>query len=207
MIKPREDKFFVCFNQLADCILEGTKLLTAFFEVYDEPEKNLELINQVEDRGDQLLSQVIEQISSSFITPFDREDILTLGRDLNHIVDHIQGTMEKVMIYRAGQPQDINILKMAYLSKNSAEEIKLAVNDIKLIRDNREDILASCNRIKAFEYKGRYYYRMGIAQLFDQTENIVEIIKWKEIYEHLKTTLGYCGKVSNLLKGITVKYV
>mgnify|MGYP001229805575 CR=1 FL=1 len=46
-----------------------------------------------------------------------------------------------------------------------------------------------------------------IALLFEKTENVVEIIKWKEIYEHLETTLDYCENVSNIIKGITVKYV
>jgi len=61
--------------------------------------------------------------------------------------------------------------------------------------------------IRSYEHEGDFLYRAGIAKLFENTENLVDIIKWKEIYEHLETTLDYCENVSNVIKGVAVKYV
>lgn len=206
-LKPRDERFFNYFNQLSDAILEATEILRRFFENPQEPTKTLDMIKEVEERGDQILSTVMTKINSSFVTPFDREDILLLARELNNVLDHIQGTMEKVIIYKAGRPKDVNVLKMIHVLHAAAEEIKIAIDHLPVIRDKHQEIIESCERIRSYEHEGDYLYRAGIALLFENTENVIYIIKWKEIYEHLETTLDYCENVSNLLKGIAVKYV
>jgi predicted phosphate transport protein (TIGR00153 family) len=206
-LKPRDEKFFDFFNQLSESILEATEILKLFFENPQDPSQTLDMIKEVEERGDQILSTVMNQINSSFVTPFDREDILLLTRELNNVLDHIQGTMEKVIIYKAGKPKDVNVLKMVYVLQAAAEEIKTSVDKLPQIRSKHQEIIESCEAIRSYEQEGDYLYRAGIALLFENTENVVEIIKWKEIYEHLETTLDYCENVSNILKGVAVKYV
>lgn len=207
-LKPRNDQFFVYFEQLADAIAEAAGLLKQFIEQpSSDAARNLELINQVEERGDNILLEVMSQINSSFVTPFDREDILQLARGLNSVVDHTQGTMEKIVIYKAGRPKEIYILKLANVLEEAAQEIKRAVSKLPDIRESHKEVVESCEKIRAYEHEGDYLYRAGIALLFENTENVVDIIKWKEIYEHLETTLDYCENVSNILKGIAVKYV
>ena len=206
-LKPRDDKFFSYFNDLSESILEAAEILKRFFENPQEPLETLDMIKGVEERGDQVLATVMTQINSSFVTPFDREDILLLARELNNVLDHIQGTMEKVIIYKAGRPKDVNVLKLVHVLQAAAEEIKITIDKLPVIRDKHQEIIESCERIRSYEHEGDYLYRAGIALLFENTENVVYIIKWKEIYEHLETTLDYCENVSNLLKGIAVKYV
>jgi len=206
-LKPRDEKFFTYFNQLSEYILEAAEILKRFFEHPQDPSETLDMIKEVEERGDQVLAVVMNHINDSFVTPFDREDILLLARELNNVLDHIQGTMEKVIIYKTGRPKDVNVLKMVYVLQAAAEEIKVAVDLLPDIRNKHREIIESCETIRAYEHEGDYLYRAGIALLFENTENVVEIIKWKEIYEHLETTLDYCENVSNLLKGVAVKYV
>lgn len=206
-LKPRDDKFFAYFEQLAEAIGEAAHILKEFVKNPNDPLQNLELINQVEERGDSIFSSVMAQINGSFVTPFDREDILQLSRELNRVVDHIQGTMEKIVIYKAGQPKEVYVLKLVNVLEEAAIEIKEAVKKLPDVRSQHNDIIESCEKIRSFEHEGDYLYRAGIALLFENTENVVEIIKWKEIYEHLETTLDYCENVSNLLKGVAVKYV
>ncbi|SHG78270.1 hypothetical protein SAMN02745221_00959 [Thermosyntropha lipolytica DSM 11003] len=206
-LKPRDEKFFVYFNQMADILWEASCLLKQFLSAYEEPEKNLEKMNQVEEEGDKILSQVMRQLNSSLVTPFDREDILLLVRELNNVVDHIQGTMEKIVIYKAGKPKADYILKLAAVLEEAALEIKNAVKKLPKIREEYREIIKSCDKIRALEHEGDYLYRAGIALLFEKTENVVEVIKWKEIYEHLESSLDDCENVSNVLKAIAVKYV
>jgi uncharacterized protein Yka (UPF0111/DUF47 family) len=75
------------------------------------------------------------------------------------------------------------------------------------IRNLHHEVVEASEKIRNYEQEGDYLYRAGIALLFENTENVVDIIKWKEIYEHLETTLDYCENVSNIIKGIAVKYV
>lgn len=206
-LKPKDERFFTYFEDSAEAICEAAHILKAFFEDRGDPAMNLDRINEVEHHGDRIFLKTIERINNSFITPFDREDILMLAQELNRVLDHIQGTMEKVVIYKAGQPKATFVLDMVNVLEEAAEEIKKAVLDLRDLRGNHKEIIESCEKIRAFEHQGDNLYRAGIAHLFESTENVIEIIKWKEIYEHLETTLDYCETVSNVIKGVAVKYV
>jgi hypothetical protein len=207
-LKPREDKFFVFFNKLAEAVCDAADILLEFSKTAQDARGKLELLTQMEERGDQTLSLLMKQINSSFIAPFDREDILMLARELNNILDHIQGSMEKFVLYKANTPKEPEyIMKLIAVLNTATWEIKSAVNKLPELKTRHDEIVISCEKIRSYEHEGDYLYRAGIALLFEKTENVVEIIKWKEIYEHLETTLDYCENVSNIIKGITVKYV
>lgn len=206
-LKPRQDKFFHCFNELADSICDASSILRSYFEQPIDTDQKLQLLTEVEQKGDWVLGQIMQQINSSFVTPFDREDILLLARELNNILDHIQGTLEKVVIYKAGIPKDIFALKLVKILEEAATEIKGAITKLPEVRNHHAMILKSCEVIKSHEREGDFLYRASIAKLFEDTDNLVNIIKWKEIYEHLETTLDYCENVSNIIKGVAVKYV
>lgn len=206
-LKPREDKFFVFFNELAEALCDAAIVLKSHFEDQSRPEEHLDELNQIEEKGDRILAKVMQHINSSFITPFDREDILLLSRELNNVLDHIQGTMEKIVIYKASQTSDPLILKLVKVLEEACNEIRVAVSKLPSIRTKNDEILESCDIIRGYENEGDFLYRSGMALLFENTDNVIDIIKWKEIYEHLETTLDYCENVSNLLKGVAVKYV
>ncbi len=206
-LKPQDERFFTYFEDSSEAICEAAHILKAFFEGRGDPSMNLERINEVEHHGDRIFLKTIERINNSFITPFEREDILMLAQELNRVLDHIQGTMEKVVIYKAGKPKENYVLEMVNVLEEAAEEIKIAVLSLRDIRANHKKIIESCEKIRSFEHQGDNLYRAGIATLFEKTENVIEIIKWKEIYEHLETTLDYCESVSNAIKGVAVKYV
>lgn len=206
-LKPQDERFYDYFEDSAEAISEAAHILKAFFEDRGDPGMNLERINEVEHHGDRIFQKTIEQINNSFITPFDREDILWLAQELNRVLDHIQGTMEKVVIYKVGQPKESYVLDLVNVLGEASEEIKFAVHELRDLRTHHREIIESCEKIRAFEHQGDNLYRAGIASLFENTENVIEIIKWKEIYEHLETTLDYCETVSNVIKGIAVKYV
>lgn len=206
-LKPQEGKFFTYFEESSEAICEAAQILKRYLAEKTDPVYNLNLLTVVEERGDEILADVIRLINSTFITPFDREDILALGQELNRVLDHIQGTMEKIVIYKAGQPKEPYVLKLVNVLEKAGLEIKIAVQKLSDIRSNHRQIIESCERIRAYEHEGDNLYRAGIALLFENTRNVVDIIKWKEIYEHLETTLDYCERVSNLIKGVAVKYV
>jgi len=206
-LKPRDDRFFKYFNDLADAICEASQILKSFVEKRSDPATNLDKINEVEERGDLILSEIMKRINNSFITPFDREDILLLARELNNVVDHVQGTMEKIVIYKVGQSKEGYVLKLVQVLEEASQEIKDAVDKLPDVRSKSNEIIDSCEKIRSFEHEGDYLYRAGIALLFENTQNVIDIIKWKEIYEHLETTLDYCENVSNILKGVAIKYV
>ncbi|NLN88111.1 MAG: DUF47 domain-containing protein [Syntrophomonadaceae bacterium] len=205
--KPQETKFFDYFQEQAAAIGEATQILKRYFAERGDKNANMERINEVEHHGDQIFAEVMDQINHSFITPFDREDILGLSHSLNQVLDHIQGTMEKMVIYNCEQPRERFIPALVNVLEEAAAEIQNAVRMLRDVKSNHRAILDSCEKIRGHEHEGDNLYRAGIARLFDQTDDAVYMLKWKEIYEHLETTLDNCEDVANELKGIAVKYV
>jgi len=106
-----------------------------------------------------------------------------------------------------GQPKEGYVLKLVQVLEEASQEIKNAIEKLPDVRSKSNEIIDSCEKIRSFEHEGDYLYRAGIALLFENTQNVIDIIKWKEIYEHLETTLDYCENVSNILKGVAIKYV
>ncbi len=206
-IKPRDDRFYDYFEQASSSICEATQILKGYFADRSDAQANLERLNEVEHRGDQIFSKVMEQINHSFVTPFDREDIVSLCHALNQVTDHIQGTMEKMVIYKCGYPREKYISALVNVLEGAAEEIHQAVRSLRDVKKNHDKIINYCEKIRLHEHEGDNLYRAGIARLFEQTDDAVYMIKWKEIYEHLETTLDNCEDVANVLKGIAVKYV
>lgn len=206
-IKPQDDRFFNYFEEAAAAISEAAQILTDYFTDRSDPLPNLERISKVEHRGDQILLEVMEQINQSFVTPFDREDILALANALNQVLDHIQGTMEKMVIYKCAQPKERFIPALAAVLAQSADEISQATRNLRNVKANHDSLIESSEKLRGFEHEGDNLYRAGIARLFEQTDDAVYMIKWKEIYEHLETTLDNCEEVGNIIKGIAVKYV
>ena len=147
-LKPREDKFFSYFEEIADAISEAADILKDFLQHQTDPVDNLELISAVEERGNETMSKVMDQINNSFVTPFDREDILELTREMTNVLDHIQGTMEKIVIYKAGKPKENYVLKLAYVLQAAAQEIKSAVAQLPDVRGNHNGIIEASEKIR-----------------------------------------------------------
>jgi uncharacterized protein Yka (UPF0111/DUF47 family) len=205
-VKPREDVFFTCFESSADVIYNAARILQEYVYKGGNPIDRLELLSQAEERGKKLFDHTVDRLNSTFITPFDREDIYSLAKELNQVIDHIHGTMEKIVIYKTGRPRDINVRGLTDVLVMAADEIRDAVTGLRKLQDNYERVLEACDRISEYEREGDRLYRAGTARLFEETDDAIEIIKWKEVLEHLETTLDYCEDVSNVLKGVAVKY-
>lgn len=206
-VKPRDDLFFGCFEASAEVICQGARILQDYVDQDGDPVPKLEMLNQAEEKGNKLFGRIVDRINNSFVTPFDREDIYSIGKGLNQIIDHIQGTMEKIVIYKTGKPRDTNIKGLVDVLVETCDEIKDAVVCLRNLKGNHGRILRACDRIREYEHQGDQLYRAGIALLFENVHDAIEIIKWKEVFEHLETTLDYCEDLSNILKGVTVKYV
>jgi len=204
--KPRDDYFFNSFDKMAGLLIEGTAILKDYVVNNGDPLPRLEKLNQLEAEGDNLFGATLDKLNTSFITPFDREDIYELSKELNKILDHIQGTMEKIVLYKTGQPKDTSIRQMVVVLENAVTEVLNAVSDLRNLNQNYQHVLACCDLIRQYENEGDHLYRQGLAELFE-TKDAIEIIKWKEILEHLESTLDYCQDASYVLKGVAVKYV
>ena len=108
-------------------------------------------------------------------------------------------------MYRTAEPKD-GAIAMTKLLLQATEQIIKAFSLLKDIKKNREELLATTHRIGKLESEGDKVYRNEVASLFDNEKNPIELIKWKDIIENLEETMDHCEDLSNMIRGVVMKY-
>ena len=177
-------------------------------EIMIEPstaEKRVKEIIDLEHAADNVNNSIIDKLNQTFITPIDREDIFAVANGLDDGVDLLQGTVQRIVMYRTAEPKD-GAIAMTKLLLQAPEQIIKAFSLLKDIKKNREELLATTHRIGKLESEGDKVYRNEVASLFDNEKNPIELIKWKDIIENLEETMDHCEDLSNMIRGVVMKY-
>ncbi|HWJ02879.1 MAG TPA: DUF47 family protein [Verrucomicrobiae bacterium] len=204
-LKPKEDRFFHLFEECTELLVQSTAVLNGVMEDYTTASAKMEQITELEHKADQVTAGIIDMLNQTMITPMDREDIYTLASQLDDIIDFIQGAIERMMLYKAGQPSK-GAQELVRILSESAEVIHTCFVQLRNIRSNRDKIIDNSARINALESEADRVYRQEVAKLFQEEKNPIEVIKWKEILEHLETAVDHCEDVGDLIKGVVLKY-
>ena len=204
-LKPREEKFYDMFAESTQLVCKASRVLSEIMQAPETlPAKLTDLID-IEHQADDVTTAIIDRINKNLITPMDREDIYTMAQGLDDIIDFVQGSAERMLLYRAGKPSG-GAQELVRLLVQATDEIGVCYNLLRNMRGNREDILRAVSRLNQLESEGDKLYRQEVARLFEEEKDPIVIIKWKEILEHLEGALDLCEDVGDMLKGAMLKY-
>jgi predicted phosphate transport protein (TIGR00153 family) len=203
---PKDRIFYSLFEEVADGVAKMGKLMK---EVVAEPDKDKRaaLVSQVEDQehvNDDLTHKVFTELGRNFITPFDREDIHYLASALDDICDYIYATAKKINFYKVN-PNDTGIQKMAELIDQGTEQVRLAVRELRNMRDMRK-ITDALVKINSIENQADDIFDMSIDRLFETEPDAKEVIKKREIYQVMEVVTDKCEDAANVIESIIIKY-
>lgn len=197
---PRDEGFFALFDQLADRVVESSRLLHRLFAEPQRLTENAAAIKAVEHAADELTHDVMERLDRSFVTPLDREDIHELANALDTVVDLIDGAARRAVVFGIGEPPD-EAVELAALIERAAAGIQRAVHGI---RDPKL-VFASMREVKRIEEEGDQLYARALTRLFAGTPEPIYVIKWKELLDNLEHALDEAEDVTNVLETISLK--
>lgn len=203
--KPREDKFFVMFSESTRLVKQGAYALKEVLSDHTNAEERMQIIYDIEHQADDTNDAIVDLLNQTYITPLDREDIYAMATMLDDVMDFVQGTVERIVLYRTGKPSP-GAMELARLLADSTDELVKAFDLLKNIKGNRDKILDHTRKIVVLEGEGDRIYRQEIAMLFNTCPDPVQIIKWKEVLEHLEDALDHCEEIADLLRGVVMKY-
>lgn len=198
---PKEEKFFQMFQEMGDIIVEGAQELKKMLDNYADPAASQKLIKDIEHRGDHKTHEIIKKLNTSFITPFDREDIYALAGALDDILDLIDGSAQRFVMYNV-EATTSEARELAFLILQGAEIINRALH---VIGGKLEPIAEYCVQINAMENEADRVCREAVSRLFDEEKDPIQLIKWKEIYETLEKATDKCEDAANILESVVVK--
>jgi len=202
-IMPREPKFFDLFEKSVANVAKAAKELADFLEDYTNVPLKVARITELEHEGDAITHQIMEQLHRTFVTPLDREDIALLTERLDDVMDFIEDAANAMLLYRIEQPTT-RAREMAAILVTMTSELVVAVPLLRN-RSKMKEILGHCVEINRLENEADAILRHALAELFDDTP-IADVIKWREIYEHLETAVDRGEDVANVLEGVVLKH-
>ena len=198
---PKDEKFFVMFKEMTTTIIEGAQLLKDMMDTFENPQLSQKMIKDVEHKADHLTHDIIKKLNKSFVTPLDREDIYALAAALDDILDLIDASAQRIVMYNVEKPTQ-EAKELAFLILKSCQTIDKAVA---LLGGKLEPIAEYCMEVNSLENEADRVCREAISRLFDDEKDPIRLIKWKEIYETLERATDKCEDAANILEAVVVK--
>ena len=201
IFKRKEEKFQKLIEEQASLAFEGMKLLVKYLETADA--EVAEQLSFKEKEADEVRRILIDELNRTFITPFDREDIFSLSRSIDDVIDYADTTVVEMVILNVKSTPFM--LRIASLLKDAAYEIWQGV--LRLPK-NPNVALDHAQRAKALENRVEAVYREAVADLFSGPEDlhhVVEMLKMREVYRHLSNAADRGDEAANIIADIVVK--
>ena len=202
-LRPSDDTFFSYFSRAAENLVAGAALLSELVLPDADVQSVSERLVEVEHDSDAITHELYQKINSSFITPFDREDIYRLGSGLDDVMDHLEAVGSLMYLY--------GLTRMPALPREMHELVDVLDRQAKLTADamprlkgmtGLQEYWVECNRL---ENEGDRVYRMLLVRLFSGEYDALTVLKMKEVVDELEGACDAFERVANTVETIAVK--
>jgi uncharacterized protein len=200
---PKEFNFFGLFEKQVSFAVDASRYFKQVILSGEINEDILQKIRDIEHQGDDAAHTIIALLNKTFITPFDREDIYALAKELDDVVDMINTILGRMMIYKLSGVNK-NLVKFVVMIDDSVNALALAVKGLSNTK-NSKLVLDACVEINRLENEGDSLRDLVLAELFEKEKDPIMVIKLKEIYQDAETLLDICEDVAHVVESILVK--
>ena len=197
---PKDTSFFQMFSAMSDNLIAGARTLVDLFADYQDVERKIDGVHHIEREGDELTHAILTKLNQTFITPFDREDIHQLASKLDDVLDFINASAARIVMYRITAPPPA-AGELARIILNQCQELQKAVN----LMQKNGNILVHCVEINRLENEADMVAQHAIARLFECEKDPINLIKIKELLEFLELATDKAEDVANVLETVVLK--
>lgn len=200
---PREDKFFEIFEKAAQNLLDCAVSFKDLFNQFTDVTAKVDQITAFENRGDSMTHEIVQALNQTFVTPMDREDIYRLAEALDDVLDSIEEAACRLVMFEVQAPTVYSV-ELAQIIMKCCEQINKAMpylrhpKDLPSLQDNLLEIHSLENRADAVK-------KTALTELYNNPADIIALLKWREIYEHMEAATDRCEDVADVLQGLLVK--
>ena len=200
-LTPQENSFYDLFAKSASYLVLGSRELTTLLGVpHSEREAVASRMREIEHDADEATHEIIRKVNSSFITPFDREDIYALASNLDDCMDHMEAAVDLIVLYRIGELPSGIAAQVEVLSRMS----ELTADAMPRLR-SMKDLSGYWIEINRLENQADQIYRRLLAEMFNDGSDAISILKLKEVIDELESAADAFETVANTVESIAVK--
>ena len=201
-LTPQENSFYDLFAKSASYLVDGSRELTTILGApVSEREAIAARMREIEHQADEATHEIIRKVNSSFITPFDREDIHGLAATLDDCMDLMDAAVDLIVLYRIGE-----------LPAGVSEQVEVLVRMSQLTADamprlrSMKDLSEYWIEINRLENQADQCYRRLLAELFNgESTDAITVMKHKEVIEELEAAADAFEQVAHKVESIAVK--
>ena len=199
---PKEEQYFGLFRQMTSYIYDAASALVEMLAGKPEEfRRHLDSIKAIEHQCDELTHSISTKLNSSFITPFDREDIYMLSGALDDIVDLIDDAARAVVMYNVRETTDY-----ARQFGDVIQRMAVQLHEVVSTLERPAGIAPRLVEIHRLENEGDDLYHEAIGDLFQGTPDAIRIIRWKDIYDKLEAAVDRCEQAANIIETVIIKH-
>jgi hypothetical protein len=198
---PRDDGFFPLFDQAAENLVDGARLLRDLIDQFEDVHAKHARINDCERRGDELTRTILRRLDQSFVAPFDREDIHALTEQIDDVVDDIQAVSELLLLHDVDEPLP-EVQELTDVLVKAAEANVTLVGKLARLRGLEGDL----ETIDRLESEADKIYRRSVAHMFSGDFNAFDVLRWKDIVEAIEDSVNGLENISDIIRGIALKH-
>jgi predicted phosphate transport protein (TIGR00153 family) len=198
---PREEKFFALFLDQATIIRRAATLLVQGVEKGNsELQSVADEIQRLEHKGDEIIHDIFTRLNQTFITPLDPEDIHSLASHLDDVLDGIEDSVARMVMYDL-EPIPATVIQMSRIVDQCSVELEKAIKAL----NTKIPLLPHCIEINRLEDEADTVLRKVISDIFRNETDPIRIIKQKEVHELLEQTTDRCEDIADVLQAVVVK--
>lgn len=198
--RPVDTSFYDLFTESAQHLVTGAELLAEMLGEAADHEDVARRMREAEHNADETTHALIRKVNSTFVTPFDREDIYALGSGLDDVMDMMDEVVDLILLYEVKvMPPDLST--QVEVLQRCAELTAAAMPNLQSMQ-SLEEYWIEVNRL---ENTGDRNHRRTLAKLFSGEFKTIEVLKLKDIVESLEEAIDAFEKVANIVEQIAVK--
>lgn len=198
----KEEDYYTMFGDIAGYALDAARRLDQLARDYRDLPKAIADIEALEHAADERVRAITDQLNRSFITPIDREDIFQVAKKLDRIIDIIDATSQRFMMYNVTVVPEDAVAMTGHIVQ-TAEAVKELVAQLKALKLDKFN--KATEVIEILESEGDGLFRRAMNRLFTEEKDAIEVVKWKDIFQSLEKAIDACEEAAHVLHGVVVK--
>ena len=202
---PREDRFFFLLHQSALNIQQVARRLLDLMQNFENVPAKVKEIKELEEFGDQIIHDITHSLHRTFVTPIDREDILALASRLDDVIDAIDEVAQYTLEYKIEKTTEY-ARHLATIIVSCADELERAVGLLSTRGSRLKEILPMSVEINRLENEADQVASRALGDLFGNGSDVIQILKWRDIYNDMEEATDRAEDAANVLEGIVLKH-
>ena len=201
---PKSPKFFDLFREQNRITVEAVNLLDSMAREFEKMDVRCQMINRLESEGDVINRAISQQLSTTFITPIDREDIHQINVSQETILNHIQAISNRICVY--------GLTRMRFPAQRMVANLKdmvLAIGTMVAELDRKADAAETVKRVKVLKKECEMLLLSGLGELYDNPDptpaEVMNIIKWTHVYDRIDKAFNRTWQLAKAIEGIVLK--